>query len=100
MKTTASLVLIAVSLICLGLLPQVEAVSPPPDGSYPGGNTAKGQNAVFSVTSGTCNTAAGWFSLNANTIGKFNTGVGAGTLLVNTGDSNTPTGAGALLTAK
>ncbi len=30
-------------------------------------------------------------------IGQFNTGVGAGTLALNTGDSNTATGAGALL---
>jgi hypothetical protein len=28
------------------------AVVPPPDGGYPGGNTAEGQNALFSLTTG------------------------------------------------
>ena len=32
-------------------LPQAEAVVPPPDGVYPGGNTAEGQNALLSLTS-------------------------------------------------
>jgi hypothetical protein len=30
-----------------------QAVSPVPDGGYPGGNTAEGQNALLSLTSGT-----------------------------------------------
>lgn len=42
-----------------GLLPGAQAVSPAPDGGYPGGNTAEGQNALFSLTSGTYNTAVG-----------------------------------------
>jgi len=41
------------------LLPGAQAVSPAPDGGYPGGNTAEGQNALFSLTSGTYNTAVG-----------------------------------------
>ena len=80
------------------------AVVPPPDGGYPGGNTAEGQNALFSLTSGIYNTAVGWFSLRSNTEGQFNTAIGAGALLANLGNSgtsdgiqNTATGAGALL---
>ena len=82
----------------------VQAVNPPPDGGYPGGNTAAGQNALFGLTSGGYNTAVGFLSLSSNTEGNFNTALGAGALLANIGDptaqngeQNTATGAGALL---
>jgi len=75
----------------------LRAVSPPPDGGYPGGNTAEGQNALLSLTSGGFNTAVGFLSVRSNTTGSFNTAIGAGTLLANTADENTATGAGALL---
>ena len=88
---------IATLLAWVGLLPNAEAVSPAPDGGYPGGNTAEGRNALLSLTVGTYNTAVGLFSLMSNQEGQFNTGVGAGTLLANTGQQNTATGAGALL---
>jgi hypothetical protein len=91
-------------LACFGFLPRTEAVIPAPDGGYPGGNTAEGQSALLSLTTGTFNTAVGLFSLEGNTKGQFNTAVGAGTLLANTGDpastegvANTAVGAGALL---
>jgi hypothetical protein len=74
-----------------------EAVSPPPDGGYPGGNTAEGYSALLSLTTGVYNTANGIYSLLSLTDGNFCTGVGAGTLLANTADENTATGAGALL---
>jgi uncharacterized coiled-coil protein SlyX len=93
-------IILTTILLALGYfaLPQrAQAVSPAPDGGYPGGNTAEGQNALLSLTSGAYNTGVGVFSLESNTGGKFNTGVGAGTLLANTGDNNTATGAGALL---
>ena len=67
-------------LTCFALIQRAEAVNPPPDGGYPGGNTAEGQNTLLGLTTG-----------------KFNTGVGAGTLLANTADNNTATGAGTLL---
>jgi hypothetical protein len=73
------------------------AVSPPPDGGYPGGNTAEGQAALLSLTTGGFNTAVGFLSLRSNTTGPLNTAVGAGTLLANTANENTATGAGALL---
>ena len=82
---------------CIALLPRVQAVSPPPDGGYPSGNTAEGQNALFSLTSGGFNTAVGIFSLRSNTTNSFNTAIGAGTLFANTADQNTATGFGALL---
>ena len=60
--------------------PNMQAVSPPPDGGYPGGNTAEGQNALLSLT-GTYNTAVGLFSLRTLTEGRFNTAVGAAAFL-------------------
>src|SRR6266540_648741 len=96
-KTTIMPFLIASVLACFGLLPKAEAVVPAPDGGYPGGNTAEGQNALLSRTTGGFNTAVGWLSLRALTTGSYNTGVGAGTLVLNSGDENTATGAGALL---
>ena len=89
--------IIATFLAWVGLLPNTEAIVPAPDGGYPGGNTAEGQNALFSLTTGTYNTAVGLFSVWSNQEGQFNTGVGAGTLLANTAHQNTAIGAGALL---
>src|SRR5262249_13845496 len=86
-----------IPLFACSLLISAKAVTPPPDGGYPGGNTAEGQNALLSITSGTYNTAIGAYSLLSLTDGDFCTGVGAGTLLANTGDQNTATGAAALL---
>ena len=63
MKTRIPAILIVLPLICLGLFPKAQAVIPPPDGGYPGFNTAEGQNALFSLTTGSANTAVGWFSL-------------------------------------
>jgi hypothetical protein len=78
-------------------LPKAEAVVPPPDGGYPSGNTAEGQNALLNLTSGGFNAAVGWLSLRDLTTGSFNTAVGAGTLALNTADGNTAIGTGALL---
>jgi hypothetical protein len=90
-------VLVALVLACFAILPMAQAVVPAPDGGYPGENTAEGQNALFSLTTGAFNTAVGWLSLRSNTEGDFNTGVGAGALFFNTGNENTATGVGALL---
>jgi hypothetical protein len=83
--------------ICFALSQRARAVIPAPDGGYAGGNTAEGQNALFSLTTGGFNTAVGYVSLRSDTTGSFNTALGAGTLLASTGDQNTATGAGALL---
>ena len=96
LKTTPPL-LIILTLLCFGLLPQAQAVVPTPDGGYPNFNTAEGQNALFSLTTGSANTAVGWYSLFSNTEGNFNTATGAGALLFNTARENTAFGAAALL---
>ena len=96
-STTRASLVVAVALACFVVLPNAPAVIPPPDGGYPGANTAEGQSALFSLTSGTFNTAVGWLSLESVTTGILNTAVGAGTLVLNTASENTATGAGALL---
>ena len=97
LKTPTPLLLRALLLVYFGLVPLAPAVVPAPDGGYPRGNTAEGQNALFSLTTGGFNTAVGWLSLRSNTTSTASTAVGAGALLANTGDANTATGAGALL---
>jgi hypothetical protein len=97
LKTIILPLLTALVLACLGLLPKAQAVFPPPDGGYPGGNTAEGQNALLSLTSGTYNTAVGIVSLGSDTDGSSNTAIGAGALLLNNANNNTATGAFALL---
>jgi len=86
--------LTALALLGFALSPKAQAVVPPPDGGYPNFNTAEGQNALFSLTTGVANTAVGWFSLWSDTDGSFNTGIGAGTLLFNVGDQSTGQGVG------
>jgi hypothetical protein len=93
----ANIIQILLGIVLVGVVPAIRAVVPPPDGGYPGGNTAEGQNALLSLTTGGFNTAIGFVSLRGDTTGSFNTATGAGTLLANTGESNSATGAGALL---
>ena len=94
-KITFTTVVIAFG--CLGFLSQIKAVTPAPDGCYPGFTTAEGCDALKTLTSGAGNTGVGWRSLFFNSTGSFNTGVGAGALILNNGDSNTAVGAAALL---
>jgi hypothetical protein len=96
LKTITPPLLITLTLLCFGLLPKAQAVAPPPDGGYPGNNTAEGNNALFGLTMGVSNTAVGFFSLFSDTTGSNNTAVGAATLALNTGEINTAIGAGAL----
>jgi len=95
-ERTTPVFVIALSLACVALLPKVQAVVPPPDGGYPNFNTAEGQSALFSLTSGIGNTAVGGFALWSNAASSLNTATGAGTLLFNTADDNTANGALAL----
>jgi len=92
-----------------------QAVNPPPDGGYDRGNTAEGDDALFSLTAtaasntaigfhalfftttGDDNTATGFAALTANTTGSNNTATGSNSLFSNeTGRSNTATGFSAL----
>ena len=97
MKTTIQLILSFIILCVVAVVPTIHAVVPPPDGGYPGGNTAEGQNALLNLTSGGFNTAVGWVSLRSDTTGEFNTAIGAAALFRNNGDENTALGTGALL---
>jgi hypothetical protein len=93
MKTSIPLLLTSAVLFCIPLSPKSYALSPPPDGGYPGGNTAEGHLALASLTTGLYNTGVGVYSLLSITDGHLCTGVGAGALFANTGDSNTAVGA-------
>src|SRR5262245_52729300 len=88
---------VAFTLICFALSPNARAVIPPPDGAYPNFNTAEGQNALQSLTTGAANTALGAYTLFNTTTASFNTAVGAGALDLNTGNNNTAVGAASLL---
>src|SRR5438132_1339141 len=96
LRTIIPSLFIGLTLLCPAA-PRAFGVSPPPDGGYSGGNTAEGQNALLSLTTGGFNTAVGFLSLRSNTTGGFNTAIGAGTLLANTAIENTATGVAALL---
>ena len=72
-------------------------LSPPPDGGYPGNNTAEGTDALFSLATGTDNTAVGFNALYSNTTGDSNTATGSEALISNTtGIRNTANGFAAL----
>jgi hypothetical protein len=96
--------------------PNVSGVTPAPDGGYPNGNIAEGENSLFSLDTSAgvgntavgfqalystitacCNTAIGDDALNYNTSGEKNTAVGVSTLFYNTsGSDNTADGGDAL----
>jgi hypothetical protein len=112
-KTTVPPCFIFLALVAFALSPLAQAVNPPPDGNYPNFNTAEGENALFSLTSGAyntalgaytllstnanANTAVGAFALSSNSTGVNNTANGAATLSKNsTGNSNTAVGLFAL----
>src|SRR6266513_3574161 len=97
LKTPTVLFLVALLLACFVVPQTAQAVVPPPDGGYPNFTTAAGDHALQALTLGLGNTAIGTFSLFSVTTGNFNTALGAGALDLNTADSNTATGAAALL---
>src|SRR5205823_357056 len=91
--------LIPFALACFALSPTVRAVDPPPDGGYPGFNTAEGDDALFNLdtSQGTNNTAIGFAALFSSTTGAVNTATGSSALFSNTtGTDNTAHGAFAL----
>ena len=79
----------------LTLAPQARAVCQ--DACLPSANTAQGDNALISLTSGGYNTAIGFEALISNTSGSSNTATGYLALWYNTiGNDNTANGEGAL----
>src|SRR5438477_152350 len=88
---------LAAGFVWLGLLAKVQAVSPAPDGGYANFNTAEGDNALLSLTTGANNTANGSSALANNTTGAENTANGSTALGGNTtGPYNTANGFNAL----
>ena len=91
----ACFLLIPLVFACFAVLPAAQAVLPAPDGGYPGQNTAEGDDALFSLTTGTDNTANGFHALFSNTTGSENTANGSVALASNTtGNWNTANGFG------
>jgi len=97
MKTSIPPVLITIALVCFALVQNTLAVSPAPDGGYPGANTAEGTDALLNLSTGIANTAVGNNALRQNTTGSWNVALGSGTLASNiTGNFNMAIGTDAL----
>src|SRR5438876_9394703 len=86
------------ALVCFGLCQQVQSATdtPDPGGSLTTSNTADGQGALGSLSTGLYNSAFGFLSVLSLSDANFDTGVGAGALLVDNGGGNTAGGPGAL----
>src|SRR6266480_4551992 len=98
-RSRSALIFIPLLLTCFALAsaPTAFGVVPAPDGGYPGGNTAEGDNALLSLTTDASNTAIGLDPLFSNTTGSNNTANGFAVLLNNTtGFDNTANGFQAL----
>jgi hypothetical protein len=84
---------IALTLICFGLAPMVQAVGPDTDGNIPGANNGEGVGVLVSRTTGVWNTGTGFEALNHLTAGNQNTATGLRALFSDTsGGFNTATG--------
>jgi hypothetical protein len=110
-----ALLIMTIGWLTIFAVGKASAVSPPPDGGYPGENTAEGTNALLNLTSGIDNTAVGFdalmmtqnsrentavgvAALGSNMSGNTNTAIGYETLTRNTiGNENTAIGGNALL---
>jgi hypothetical protein len=74
---TVAFLLIPLVVACFALSPTAQAVDPPPEGGYPGQNTAEGEDALFNLSTGTDNTALDFEALFDTTIASGNTAVGS-----------------------
>jgi hypothetical protein len=83
------------ALGCFAL--RAQAIEPAaPATALPNFNTADGDSALAGLTTGFYNSAFGFLSLFSNGSASFNTGVGAGTLFLNTASEQTAVGTGTL----
>ena len=86
-KSFTTFIVLAMTFACFGLLPQAQAQT----------NTAYGNGALVSLTSGVWNSGFGFEALNHDTAGKNNTATGLRSLFSDTsGGNNTATGVYAL----
>ena len=96
-RSASILTALALGVFALASAPTAFGVVPAPDGGYPRGNTAEGDNALLDLTTGESNTAIGLDALSSNTTGSNNTATGFAVLLNNTtGFDNTGNGFQAL----
>jgi hypothetical protein len=97
--------LVAFALTSLALSPVAHAVTPAPDGGYPGNNTAEGHGALQNLAPFDAvnfrafdNTAMGFQALFSNTTGSHNTANGVNALFNNKiGGYNTANGSSSAL---
>src|SRR5438045_899574 len=84
-------------LISWAFLPAARAaLDPPPDGGYPGNNTAEGNGTLSNLGAASQNNTAVGFSALSNTSGSNNTAEGSQALTSNTaGNDNTAVGSAA-----
>lgn len=96
-QSYAALVAVLVSVAAFAIGPLARGVTPPPDGGYPNANTAEGDQALFSLTTGIDNVAVGFNCVFSNTVGNYNSALGFYAMANNTiGNNNTATGTLAL----
>ena len=93
------LLAVALDLFALSSAVRAQLPGPTPDGGYPNGNTAEGEDALIHVTTGYDNTAIGFQALVSNTTGFQNTATSGSALRSNvSGFQNTANGFAALFT--
>src|SRR5882724_7011256 len=99
-RSTSALILMTLALACFAFSSAARAVLPAPGGGYPGNNTAGGDNALLSLTTGFQNTAIGSNALVSLATGFNNTAIGFNALYSDTeGRFNTATGSFALMSS-
>ena len=96
MKIRSKILMVILPVVaCFAFLPGARAICN--EGCGDNFNTFEGENALINLGIGAGNTAFGWEALAFTSATSFNTGIGAGALVLNNSDNNTAVGAGAML---
>ena len=96
MKIRSKILMVILPVVaCFAFLPGARAICN--EGCGDNFNTFEGENALINLGIGAGNTAFGWEGLAFTSATSFNTGIGAGALVLNNSDNNTAVGAGAML---